>query len=53
MAYEAYGHLNVDESQALPRIGTRGVAKIYGRTVPLGYWVFRRPITMVRQSLGV
>ncbi|MDA8708150.1 efflux RND transporter periplasmic adaptor subunit [Hellea sp.] len=52
MAYEAYGRLNVDDGRPLPRIGTRGVAKIYGRTVPLGYWVFRRPLTMIRQSMG-
>jgi hypothetical protein len=53
MAYEAYAELDLGQAQSLPRIGARGVAKIYGRSAPLGYWIFRRPITVLRQSLGV
>jgi len=53
MAYEAYADLQLKNGQALPRIGTRGVAKVYGRKASLGYWIFRRPITLMRQSLGV
>jgi len=52
MAYEAYAELDLQANQALPRIGTRGVAKVYGKKAPLGYWMFRRPITILRQSLG-
>jgi len=53
MAYEAYADLKPSENNVLPRIGTRGVAKIYGQKAPLGYWLLRRPITLLRQSLGV
>ena len=53
MAYEAYAALDLTESSELPRIGTRGVAKIYGETAPLGYWLLRRPITIARQFLGI
>jgi hypothetical protein len=35
-----------------PRIGLRGVAKLYGERVSLFYLVFRRPITAARQWLG-
>lgn len=53
MAYEAYANLQISNHHGLPRIGARGVAKIYGRKAPLGYWLLRRPITILRQFLGV
>ena len=34
------------------RIGFRGSAQVYGETVPLGFYLFRRPIAAVRQFLG-
>jgi len=37
----------------VPKLGTSGTAKIYGRTVPLAFYLFRRPITAARQWLGV
>jgi hypothetical protein len=37
---------------ALPRIGLRGTAKLYGESVPLIYYLLRRPITFVRQNVG-
>ena len=37
----------------MPRIGLRGTAKIYGKEVPLYYYLFRRPIAVARQWLGV
>jgi len=39
-------------SSDLPRIGLSGIAKIYGKKVFLGYAIFRRPLTAVRQRLG-
>jgi hypothetical protein len=39
-------------SSNLPRIGLSGIAKIYGMKVSLGYAIFRRPLTAVRQRLG-
>ena len=35
------------------RIGTRGIAKIYGSRVPVLYYVLRRPLAVCRQWLGV
>ena len=53
MAYEAFANLNLKDIETTPRIGTRGVAKIYGDTAPLGFWLLRRPITIARQFLGL
>lgn len=39
--------------ETLPRIGLRGTAKIYGRSVPFYYYLFRRPFITLRQKLGV
>jgi len=50
MAYETYARIS--SPYALPRIGARGVAKIYGNTAPLIFWLFRRPIAAVRQFIG-
>jgi hypothetical protein len=36
-----------------PRIGLRGTAKVQGRTVPLFLFLFRRPLSALRQFLGV
>lgn len=36
-----------------PRIGLRGVAKIYGQNTSLGYLLFRRPLTALRQWTGL
>ena len=41
------------ESEEIPRIGLRGTAKIYGSRVTLFYYLFRKPITFVRQLIGV
>lgn len=49
MAYQVQAKLG-DGIQ--PRIGSRGVAKIYGRKAPLGYWLLRRPLTIIRQFFG-
>jgi multidrug resistance efflux pump len=38
---------------AAPRIGFRGTAQIYGDTVPLAYYLLRRPLMMFRQALGL
>ena len=36
-----------------PRIGLQGTANVHGRTVPLLLYLFRRPLTGLRQWLGV
>lgn len=49
VAYEADAELQ----DALPRIGARGVAKVYGGRAPLGYFLIRRPLTLARQWTGL
>jgi len=39
--------------ERLPRIGARGTAQIYGETVSLGFYLFRRPISALRQWMGL
>lgn len=36
-----------------PRIGHKGTAKLYGRKVSLFYYLMRRPISAIRQLLGL
>ena len=35
-----------------PRIGLRGTAKVYGENVSLAYFIFRKPISAIRQWTG-
>lgn len=35
------------------RVGLKGTAKVHGRWVPLIYWMLRRPLATLRQTLGV
>ena len=51
LAYTAYGYL--DNETRFPRIGTRGVAKVYGQKVSLGFWLLRHPLVSVRQFTGL
>lgn len=38
---------------APPRIGLRGTAKLFGDRAPLAYYLLRRPLAALRQSLGL
>lgn len=52
-AYRLVAQLHEGEANAEPpRIGLRGTAKVYGDRVSLFFYLFRRPITSVRQWLG-
>jgi multidrug resistance efflux pump len=52
-AYRLVAQLDeVEAAAVLPRIGLRGTAKVYGDKVSLFFYLFRRPITSVRQWLG-
>ncbi|WP_448191406.1 efflux RND transporter periplasmic adaptor subunit [Azospirillum sp. sgz301742] len=42
-----------DSGQPPPRIGLRGTAKILGERVPLALYLFRRPLALLRQTIGV
>lgn len=37
----------------IPRIGLKGTAKIYGAWAPLIYHVLRRPLSVLRRTLGI
>lgn len=41
------------DSPTAHRIGLKGTARLEGETVPLVYWVFRRPIASLRTTLGL
>lgn len=42
----------LEPGQAVPRIGLRGTAKIYGEPAPLALYLFRRPLAALRQAVG-
>ena len=52
MAYRIRARLDAPASDAL-RLGIRGTAQISGADVPLAFWLFRRPLTTIRQWLGL
>jgi multidrug resistance efflux pump len=35
-----------------PRLGLKGTGRLDGDTVPLGYWLFRKPLAVARRTLG-
>ena len=51
MAYRVTAQL-VDTNNT-PRIGLRGTAKIFGEEVRLFFYLFRKPVIFVRQTLGL
>ncbi len=53
LAYRLIAQLSEAEGgDEPPRIGLRGTAKVYGDKVSVFFYLFRRPITSVRQWLG-
>jgi hypothetical protein len=34
------------------RVGLKGTARLSGDWVPLAYWMLRRPLALIRQTLG-
>lgn len=48
-------HLKADFTidQTIPRIGLKGTAKLYGKRVTVFYYLFWRPISYVRRTLGI
>ena len=49
-AYRIRGQLDPDQS---PRVGLKGTAKLSGQWTVLGYWLLRRPMAVIRTSLGI
>ncbi|MCI4662526.1 MAG: HlyD family efflux transporter periplasmic adaptor subunit [Neomegalonema sp.] len=52
LAYEMTAQISEAET-IVPRIGLRGTARIIGDQTTLGYWLFRRPLSYLRQLTGV
>jgi hypothetical protein len=40
------------DSETAHRVGLKGTVKLSGESVPLIYWVLRRPLAMIRQAVG-
>ncbi|KGK43281.1 hypothetical protein LH51_01220 [Nitrincola sp. A-D6] len=51
MAYRLIADLDA-QHQTPPRIGLKGTAKIYGDRVSVFFYLFRRPLTSLRQWVG-
>lgn len=49
-AYRVRARLDAATSQ---RVGLKGTAKLKGSWVPLIYWMLRRPLATIRQTLGM
>ena len=49
-AYRIRGQLDPDQA---PRVGLKGTAKVSGRWTVLGYWLLRRPMAVIRTTLGL
>lgn len=45
--------LDAEFSEAPPRIGLRGTAKLYGGRAPLALYLLRRPLAALRQTVGL
>ncbi len=43
----------LEETEEQPRIGLQGTAKVYGGSVSLFYYLFRKPLAVVRRHLGI
>lgn len=51
LVYRVTARLTDDRSYL--RVGLRGTARVDGPRVPLAYYLFRRPITALRQMVGI
>lgn len=52
VSFRVIATLKEQAERPLPRLGVRGTAQVSGDDVPLGLYLFRRPITAVRQWVG-
>lgn len=46
-------HASLVDAAAVPRLGTRGTAQLAGPPVALGFYLFRRPVSALRQKFGI
>ncbi len=52
VSFRVISDLKAESGRALPRLGVRGTAQVSGNKVPLALYLFRRPVTALRQWLG-
>ena len=52
LAFRVVARLD-DATLAPPRLGVRGSARVYGDSTSLGFYLFRRPISVLRQWVGL
>jgi len=52
LSYKIIGDLDLTEGEARPKIGVRGTAKLYSQNVTLFFYLFRKPITTLREWIG-
>ncbi|GLS43726.1 efflux RND transporter periplasmic adaptor subunit [Methylobacterium brachythecii] len=43
----------LSSSSNAPRLGAHGTAQLYGSTVPFGFYLLRKPLTFLRQKVGL
>lgn len=53
LAFRLRAEFGPEAKESLPRLGSRGTAKLYGSRAPLIYVILRQPIMKMRQWLGV
>jgi biotin carboxyl carrier protein len=51
LAYELIAQF--DDPDNLPQLGAEGTVKLYGKFVPFIYYLVRRPLQAIRQTLGI
>lgn len=44
---------SLEPGETVPRIGSRGTAQLRGSSVPLAYYLLRRPLSALRQHIGM
>ena len=52
LSFRVVAKLLEDQGQ-IPRLGVRGTAQLYGKYVPFAFYIFRRPLTTIRQWIGI
>lgn len=52
VSFRVIADVTAEDGRAPPRLGVRGTAQVSGDNVALGYYLFRRPVTALRQWLG-
>lgn len=52
LAFRTFARITADDRPP-PRIGLRGTAQLFGDQVSLGFFLFRRPISALRQWIGM